>query len=444
MKVIFKWINIALLIGIFFIALGIAYIAIPYFGNQALIVRSGSMTPTIGVGSIIIVHPNKELLSPITSTPTYNKSDIIAFRSENNPKTIITHRVVDFEIKENGVFYKTKGDANNDVDGWLVNEKNILGKTFFTLPFAGLVLAFAKSKLGFPLLIVLPAVLVVLFELFNIVKEIKKRAKINSVKLSFTGLKIFIPLMTIGLAIPIAFAFPTDTEKSANNVFSAAEVFSVNPSPTPTPTISDISPTPTETPTGIADHVVISEVQIAGATTTDEFIEIYNPTSSSINLSTLIFRLHIINSAGADGNKTLTFTNSTIPSHGFFLIGSAADYTGSTTLDATYTTSSGNTLVSNGAVYISTSTATDKTGLIDLIGFGTATASAREGLSVANPVANSSVERKALSTSTAPTMAISGADEFGGNGFDLNDNATDFILRSLSQPQNSTSATETP
>ena len=107
------------------------------------------MSPAIDAGSIVVVRPDNKFISPIVSTPIYNRGDIIAFRSQNNPKTIITHRIVNVEVAKTGVFYKTKGDANDDVDGWVVNEQNVLGKTYFTLPFAGRVLAFAKSNIGF-------------------------------------------------------------------------------------------------------------------------------------------------------------------------------------------------------------------------------------------------------------------------------------------------------
>jgi hypothetical protein len=41
-------------------------------------------------------------------------------------------------------------------------------------------------------------------------------------------------------------------------------------------------------------------------------------------------------------------------------------------------------------------------------------------------------------------MAAGGADEAAGNGQDSNDNAADFVLRTVRQPQNSKSAAETP
>lgn len=232
-------------------AAGVAYVAIPYFGNQALIVRSGSMQPAIDIGSIVVVRKNlDQFISPLATSPIYKVGDIIAFRSEKNSKTLITHRVAGIETGENGVFYKTRGDANDNIDSWQVSPSHILGKVYITLPYAGKLLAFAKSKLGFSSLIIFPAALVILMEIFSIIKHIRNRKKNNQnreeefsltssadSRFSSVGLKLVIPLLAIGLAIPITFALQSDTETSNNNVFTAAQDFSTaTPSATLTPT----------------------------------------------------------------------------------------------------------------------------------------------------------------------------------------------------------------
>src|SRR3972149_3606815 len=109
---IFKGINIVLTLILIVGAAAVAYVALPFFGNQALIVRSGSMQPTIDIGSIVVVREQKDFISPIANAILYKAGDIIAFRSESNSKTIITHRVASVETGESGVFYKTRGDAN--------------------------------------------------------------------------------------------------------------------------------------------------------------------------------------------------------------------------------------------------------------------------------------------------------------------------------------------
>ena len=262
MRQIFKCINIFLSIGLVLMVLGVLYVLIPYFGNQSLIVRSGSMSPAIDAGSVIVVRPETKLITPSgDKIPLYNKNDIIAFRKEFGSETIITHRIVDSKVEKNGVFYKTKGEENEDVDSWLVNELNIVGRAYIVLPLFGFLLAFAKSDLGFPIVIIMPAVFAMLLEFYSVIKDLRiaKKARVvaeirthlrhssgyNREKHHLTGLRIIIPLLVIGMSVPVAFAFPRDTEKSINNVFTAAEVFS-SPLPTSTPTpLPDTSPTAT-------------------------------------------------------------------------------------------------------------------------------------------------------------------------------------------------------
>lgn len=228
---IFKAINILLSIILVIIAGAIAYVAIPQFGNRALIVRSGSMEPTIGIGSIVVVRTNQ--------SPQYSKGDVIAFRSESNPNTIITHRVFSVEKKNNTISYRTKGDANKEEDGGIVNQKNILGKSYFVLPGVGQVLSFAKTKLGFSLLIILPALLVIVIEFLNIISHVKKnrkeiesswdnfdKAQSDGSGFRITGFQVVLLLaFLLGMSIPVAFAFFSDTEKSTGNVFMAAQDF---------------------------------------------------------------------------------------------------------------------------------------------------------------------------------------------------------------------------
>lgn len=130
-------------------------------GIKSYVVVSGSMEPTIPTGSII--YTNK--------IDFYSKGDVIAYEKENRT---ISHRVLGIEGIGNELYYSTKGDANDSADSDLVSRSEIVGKTFFFVPYLGKIVMAFKTPLGFALGIVLPALLFIFMELWNIKKEIEK------------------------------------------------------------------------------------------------------------------------------------------------------------------------------------------------------------------------------------------------------------------------------
>jgi hypothetical protein len=180
-----------------------------------------------------------------------------------------------------------------------------------------------------------------------------------------------------------------------------------------------------------ASHVVISEVLpgITGATT-NEFIELYNPTNSNIDVTS--WRLSRKTAAGSESDLVTDFPAKTINAHGYLLV-AHTDYTGSVTEDITY---SANSFATNNTILLYDSSDV----VVDKVGMGTATDV--EGTAKTNPSSPASVERKATSTSLASTMAIGGTEEFAGNGEDTDTNSSDFVNRGTSQPQSAASNNE--
>jgi hypothetical protein len=178
-------------------------------------------------------------------------------------------------------------------------------------------------------------------------------------------------------------------------------------------------------------HVLISEIQIRGVNATDEYVELYNPTGSPVDLAG--WRLTKKASTGTEDNLVNSITG-TVPAHGYFLI-AHPDYQGTVTADLNYSAASNNLGASNTALIYDQSQ-----NLIDKVGYGQA--NDYETTPAGSPPNGGSLERKAGSSSTLESMGSGGADENFGNGYDSDDNSADFITRPVSGPQNSLSSTE--
>jgi len=124
-------------------------------------VYTGSMEPAIPVGSVVVIKP--------VDPETLKIGDIICFQLSE--PTSITHRIIN--ITDEG--FITKGDANEDPDQWIVKKENVIGKAILTIPFIGYIGYFVRTPIGFVLLILLPASVIIIMEIRNIVKELKKQ-----------------------------------------------------------------------------------------------------------------------------------------------------------------------------------------------------------------------------------------------------------------------------
>ncbi len=140
---------------------------LPIKGNyKVYTVQSGSMEPTIHTGSLIFVK----------SMSNYNVGDIVT-RATNDSKVTITHRIVSINNDNGKISYKTKGDANEDVDGEMTSQSNVVGKEIFIIPYIGYPIGYARTMPGFILLVIIPAVVIIYEEIKNIKDEIVKSYK---------------------------------------------------------------------------------------------------------------------------------------------------------------------------------------------------------------------------------------------------------------------------
>jgi len=154
------------------------------------------------------------------------------------------------------------------------------------------------------------------------------------------------------------------------------------------------------------DHLVISEVQIAGGTPTDEFVEIYNPTSSTVNLGG--YRLSKKTSGGTISNLLTSFAPFDLAPLNYYLLTHPNGYD-DTVIKADAVYSSDNYSIADNNTVILYSD--DGHTVVDKAGFGNV--NDFEGLKYPNnPPANQSIGRK-------------WADGYS----DTNDNSADFEIQ---------------
>lgn len=97
---------------------------------QMFVIGSNSMNTYIYRGDVIIARRtnNKEIKN-------IKKGEILVFRYNNK---IISHRVYKIIKRDNKLYFKTKGDNNDQVDDNIVKEKDIIGTVSFRIKYIGL------------------------------------------------------------------------------------------------------------------------------------------------------------------------------------------------------------------------------------------------------------------------------------------------------------------
>lgn len=152
------------------VLLAVALVGVRVVGYTPYTIQSGSMEPTYHVGSLIYVKK--------VDTSTLEAGDPITFALSED--TIATHRIVEVvpDEEDAGVIrFRTKGDANETVDGALVHYKNVLGKPVFTIPYLGYVADYIQHPPGMYTAIAAGVILLLLVFVPDMFDDEKKKKK---------------------------------------------------------------------------------------------------------------------------------------------------------------------------------------------------------------------------------------------------------------------------
>jgi signal peptidase len=120
---------------------------LPY---QALVVRSGSMSPAIPTGSLVFYKK--------VQASQLKVGDIIVFDEPGTVNTKITHRIFAIKTGPTGRYFVTKGDANGIPDPWRVPDAGTGWAVAWHVPAVGYALTWLEGGTVRVVLIVVPAV----------------------------------------------------------------------------------------------------------------------------------------------------------------------------------------------------------------------------------------------------------------------------------------------
>ncbi len=135
-------------------------------GYQMYIVLSGSMSPAIETGSIAVVKP--------VAPESIQVGDVITF--DGGSSSVTTHRVTAVG-NEDGLSFRTKGDANDVEDPLPVSAGRLVGRVMFSIPYAGYAFSYARTRNGVMTIIVLATAIILAELVRTIIRENRKKSR---------------------------------------------------------------------------------------------------------------------------------------------------------------------------------------------------------------------------------------------------------------------------
>lgn len=138
------------------------------FGFRYYTVLTDSMVPEFSSGDMVFVK--------ISDAKGIKTGDVITFNPSSGSDAYLTHRVTEKITNYQGTgvtCFRTKGDANNADDSFLIDEDRVIGKVQFHVPKLGVIVRFVQLRWYFILPLI--ALLFVFFRMMKYYFELKSK-----------------------------------------------------------------------------------------------------------------------------------------------------------------------------------------------------------------------------------------------------------------------------
>ena len=153
---------------------------------SAYTIVSPSMVHTINVLDVVVTMR-------VNSPEDIEKGDIVTFNSTDYRYSgvLVTHRILDIEKTSNGEYlFTTKGDNNNTQDSSRISFNEIYGRVLFRIPKIGYIQYYLSSILGWVAIIIAPAVMIIGYDIYKLIKTIRSSDKEDKNKIKKKDFKI--------------------------------------------------------------------------------------------------------------------------------------------------------------------------------------------------------------------------------------------------------------
>jgi signal peptidase I len=137
-------------------------------GYEIYVHMNDSMKPEFAAGSLILVRD--------IDAASIMLGDVVTFHSEVDPDEVRASRVVGVN-REDGLSFVTRPDAAAVNDPAPVPEAKVIGKVTNTIPFIGHLIDYAQTREGVIMLVFIPGLLIIVYQLVKIIRYFSAREK---------------------------------------------------------------------------------------------------------------------------------------------------------------------------------------------------------------------------------------------------------------------------
>lgn len=98
-------------------------------GFRPLVVHSGSMSPSVNGGDVVVTR--------MVKPAEVRVGDIVTFRDPSREQRLVTHRVREVHREAESFSFVTRGDTNTGVERWSIDADGTLGRLSLRIPLVG-------------------------------------------------------------------------------------------------------------------------------------------------------------------------------------------------------------------------------------------------------------------------------------------------------------------